>query len=119
MHSTEMTQQLSLLPAEEQAPVPAWETKTPARQRMTEEEKEALEKVKKLAPKAADIMEEILDSPKASYYAKIQVITQILNRTYGLPESSVKVTAAPEPIEMSVACIHALVRDLIPPEEGV
>ena len=63
-------------------------------------------------------MDEILDSPKASYYAKIQVITQILNRTFGLPESSVKVTGPQEPIEMSVACIHALVRDLIPQEEG-
>ena len=118
MHSTEMTQQLSLLPAEELPPVPAWEAKAPARQRTTEEEKEALEKIKKLSVKAADIMEEILDSPKASYYAKIQVITQILNRTYGLPESSVKVTGTPEPIEMSVACIHALVRDLVPQEEG-
>ena len=44
------------------------------RPKRTEEEKEAMEKIRSLAPRAAEEMENILRSKTASLYAKIQVI---------------------------------------------
>ena len=84
------------------------------RPKLTDEQKNALETIKSLAPKAAAVMKEILDSKTASLYAKIQVITLILNRTYGLPESSVKVTNTQQTMEASIACIQGLFQDLVP-----
>ena len=86
------------------------------RPKMTDEQREALSMIKSLAPMAAKKMKEILSNPKTSVYAKIQVITLILNRTYGLPESAIKVSGEQQTIETSIACIHALVQDLIPEE---
>ena len=86
------------------------------RPKLTDEQREAMAMIRSLAPMAAKKMKEILSSPKTSVYAKIQVITLILNRTYGLPESSLKVTNEQQSIEMSMACIHALVQDLVPEE---
>ncbi len=88
------------------------------RPKLTDEQKNALETIKSLAPKAAAVMKEILDSKTASLYAKIQVITLILNRTYGLPESSVKVTSTQQTMEASIACIQTLFQDLIPEGES-
>ncbi len=84
------------------------------RPKLTPAQKDALETIKSLAPKAAEVMGNILDSKTASLYAKIQVITLILNRTYGLPESSVKVTNTQQTMEASIACIQGLFQDLVP-----
>ena len=76
-----------------------------------------MEKIRKLAPLAAEKMEQILRSDKTSVYAKIQVISLILNRTYGLPESSVKIASSQQTMETSIACIQTLFRDLVPAGE--
>ena len=91
------------------------------RPKMTKVEKDTLEKIKGLAPLAYTVMVKILNDPKASYYAKIQVITIILNRAYGLPESSVKLMTSQQSMEDSAACIQAMVariRIAPPNEEG-
>ena len=87
------------------------------RPKMTDAQKDALEQIKGLAPLAAEKMKNILESDKTSVYAKIQVITLILNRTYGLPESSVRLNSTQQTMEASIACIQTLFQDLIP-EEG-
>ena len=87
------------------------------RPKMTDQQKDALEQIKCLAPLAAEKMKSILESEKTSVYAKIQVITLILNRTYGLPESSVRLNSTQQTMETSIACIQTLFQDLIP-EEG-
>ena len=87
------------------------------RPKMTDQQKGALEQIKSLAPLAAEKMKSILESEKTSVYAKIQVITLILNRTYGLPESSVRLNSTQQTMETSIACIQTLFQDLIP-EEG-
>ena len=71
------------------------------RPKMTDQQKDALEQIKSLAPLAAEKMKSILESEKTSVYAKIQVITLILNRTYGLPESSVRLNSTQQTMEAS------------------
>ena len=77
-----------------------------------EEQGNALETIRSLAPLAAEKMRQILNDPKSSQYAKIQVITLILNRTYGMPESSVKLASNRQSMEESIACVRDLFRDL-------
>ena len=82
------------------------------RPRKTEEEKNTLEKIKALAPKAVDEMEKILDSSKVSMYAKIQVIDIILNRTYGRPEAALKLEAIQSNPEESAARISSIIEQI-------
>lgn len=77
-----------------------------------EDQGNALETIRSLAPLAAEKMRQILNDPKSSQYAKIQVITLILNRTYGMPESSVKLASNRQSMEESIACVRDLFRDL-------
>ena len=79
------------------------------RPRRTEEEKEALEQIRSLAPKAVEEMERILNSKTASLYAKIQVIDIILNRTYGKPEAALKLETAQNTLEASSERISSIV----------
>ncbi|MBR0513684.1 MAG: hypothetical protein IJK06_05460 [Clostridia bacterium] len=76
------------------------------------DQENALETIRSLAPLAAEKMRQILNDPKSSQYAKIQVITLILNRTYGMPESSVKLASNRQSMEESIACVRDLFRDL-------
>ena len=76
------------------------------------DQENALETIRGLAPLAAEKMRQILNDPKSSQYAKIQVITLILNRTYGMPESSVKRASNRQSMEESIACVRDLFRDM-------
>ncbi len=79
------------------------------RPKRTPEEKEALEQIRTLAPKAAVELGKILDNPKASLYAKLQAIDIILNRTYGRPEAAIKLESAEQSMEASAEKIHSIV----------
>ena len=76
------------------------------------EQGNALDTIRGMAPLAAEKMRQILNDPKSSHYAKIQVITLILNRTYGMPENSVKIASNRQSMEESIACVRDLFRDL-------
>ena len=103
--------QLSFLPGAEK-------TREPARRGRTQEEREALMEIRKLAPKAVRELEKLLDNEKASHAAKIQAIDIILNRTYGKPEAALKVETAQQSVEASAAKIRTLVAE-IREEEGL
>ena len=79
------------------------------RPKRTAEEKEALEQIKELAPKAVVELEKILNSDKASFYAKLQAIDIVLNRTYGRPETALKLETAQQSLESSAERINAIV----------
>ncbi len=78
------------------------------RPKKTEEEKEALEQIKALAPKAVAQLEKILTNDHASLYAKLQAIDIVLNRTYGRPEAALKLETAEQSAEASSARIAAI-----------
>lgn len=63
------------------------------RPKRTEEEKDALEEIKKLAPGVAAKMTELLNAPKVPAIAKVRILEIILERTYGKPETAVKLNA--------------------------
>ncbi len=79
------------------------------RPKKTEEEKEALAKIKSLAPDVADYMVMMLKNPRCPAVAKVRILEIILERTYGKPESSVKVTNTAQSIEAAEARIQTLV----------
>lgn len=65
------------------------------RPKQTTEQKDALEKIRSLCPKAVEEMEKILTSPKAGASLKLEVIKMILERTYGKPSQPVEVSGEP------------------------
>lgn len=73
------------------------------------EEKDPQRKILSLAPMAVDVIERVLDNPKAPLNAQIQVIDMILNRTYGKPEGVLKLEAEERTPEESGVSFQALV----------
>ena len=64
------------------------------RPKQTEEEKDALAEIRKLAPGVAAKMTEMLNAPKVPAIAKVRILEIILERTYGKPEAAVGYTPA-------------------------
>lgn len=60
------------------------------RPKKTKEQKDALEKIRALAPDAADVLIEIMRNPGAPENARIKCAEMILDRAYGKPETGVK-----------------------------
>ena len=79
------------------------------RPKKTEEERDALEEIRKLAPGVADKMAEMLASPRVPAIAKVRILEIILERTYGKPETSLKLTSAQQSVEAAQARIAAIV----------
>ena len=78
----------------------------------TDEEKEALEEIKKLAPGVAKKMQELLNNPKVPAIAKVRILEIILERTYGKPETALKLTTAQQSVEAARARISAIVSQI-------
>ena len=79
------------------------------RPKMTEEEKDALEEIRKLAPGVADRMVALLDNARTPAIAKVRILEIILERTFGKPETSLKLTSAQQSVEAAQARIAAIV----------
>ena len=78
------------------------------RQALNGEQREALEEIRKLAPKVAEKMAAMLDDDSVPAVAKIRIMETILDRTYGKPEASVKLSAELESNEASRARLEAI-----------
>ena len=75
-----------------------------------QDQKEALEAIKALAPKTADYMKKLLDSSKTPASVKLRVLEIILERTYGKVETAVKLSSnAHQSVEASQTRIAAIV----------
>lgn len=79
----------------------------------TQEQKDALAEIRKLAPRAAEVLEEMLNSDATPAPTRIKAVELILDRTYGKPDMAVKVedpkTDALKDIREQVARIKAAV----------
>ena len=73
------------------------------------EGKDPQKKILSLAPMAVDVIEKVLDNPKAPLNAQFQVIDMILNRTYGKPEGVLKLEAEERTPEESGVSMQALI----------
>ena len=78
------------------------------RPKKTEEEKDALEEIRKLAPGVAAKMKEMLNSPRVPAIAKVRILEIILERTYGKPETAVRLNADIQSNEQARARLEAI-----------
>ena len=79
------------------------------KKKTTQEELDALEEIRKLAPGVAEKMKEMLDAPRVPAIAKVRILEIILERTYGKPETALKLTTAQQSVEAAQARIAAIV----------
>ena len=82
------------------------------KKKATQEELDALEEIKKLAPGVAAKMTELLNAPKVPAIAKVRILEIILERTYGKPETALKLTTAQQSVETAQARIAAIVSQI-------
>ena len=78
------------------------------RKKQTEEEKDALEEIRKLAPGVADHMTKMLNNPKVPAIAKVRILEIILERTYGKPETAIRLNADIQSNEAARARLEAI-----------
>ena len=63
------------------------------RPKLSEDQKDALTKIKELAPMAVDVAEKLLKDGDVPPAVKVKLIDMILDRTYGKPYQSVEIKA--------------------------
>ena len=78
------------------------------RPKKTDEEKDALEEIRKLAPGVAGYMVTMLNNPRVPAVAKVRILEIILERTYGKPETSVRLNADLQNNEAARARLEAI-----------
>lgn len=59
------------------------------RPKKTQEQKDALQQIRDLAPKVAEEMRRILSDPQASNTLKLRVAEMVLDRAYGKPKQEI------------------------------
>ena len=60
------------------------------RPKKTQEQKDALEAIRGLAPNAANVLKAIMEDATAPAAARIRAAVEVLDRTYGKPDATVK-----------------------------
>ena len=78
------------------------------RPKQTDVEKDALAEIRKLAPGVAAKMTEMLDSARVPAIAKVRILEIILERTYGKPETAIKLNADVQSNEAARARLEAI-----------
>ncbi len=78
------------------------------RPKMTDEERDALNEIRKLAPGVAEKMAEMLAAPRVPAIAKVRIMEIILERTYGKPETSVRLNGEAQSAEAARARLEAI-----------
>ena len=79
------------------------------RPKTTQEQKDALQAIRDLAPQAAQELEKILHAEDGSYAVKLKAIDMILERTYGKAEATVNLN---DPKRDDLSDLRQLVADL-------
>ena len=74
-----------------------------------DERMNSLDEIRGLAPDVAGMMGDMLRSPKVPPIVKVRIMEMILERTYGKPEASVRLTSAQQNVEAAQARIAAIV----------
>ncbi len=78
------------------------------RKKKTDEERDALEEIRKLAPGVADKMAEMLEAPRVPAIAKVRIMEIILERTYGKPETAIRLNNEAQSVEAARARLEAI-----------
>lgn len=78
------------------------------RKKKTDEERDALEEIRKLAPGVADKMAEMLAAPRVPAIAKVRIMEIILERTYGKPETAIRLNGEAQSAEAARARLEAI-----------
>lgn len=78
------------------------------RPKQTEEEKDALAEIRKLAPGVAERMTQMLDNPRVPAIAKVRILEIILERTYGKPETAIRLNGEAQSAEAARARLEAI-----------
>ena len=78
------------------------------RPKQTDEEKDALEEIRKLAPGVADRMVSLLDNQRVPAIAKVRILEIILERTYGKPETAIRLNNEAQTNEAARARLEAI-----------
>lgn len=78
------------------------------RPKKTEDERDALEEIRKLAPGVADKMAEMLAAPRVPAIAKVRIMEIILERTYGKPETAIRLNGEAQSAEAARARLEAI-----------
>ena len=73
-----------------------------------ETETRTAETLRRLLPKVAETMEEMLDSPRVPGTTKLRIMEIILERTLGKAETTVKLNGNPETMEEAMEHIEAI-----------
>ena len=74
-----------------------------------DENMESLSEIRRLTPEVVHMMDEMLHSNKIPAMVKVRIMEMILERTYGKPEASVRLTSAQQNVEAAQARIAAIV----------
>jgi len=80
--------------------------------KQTQEDRDALEAIHAMVPGAVQKLQDLLDNDKLSPAVCVRVIQMILDRAWGRPEASVRVTSVAETVQRSEAYIMALVEQI-------
>lgn len=80
------------------------------RPKRTKEEKDAMERIRSLAPKAVERLKDIIEDDNVSRAILLKAIEIIFDRAYGKPEAAVRVTSVQETLEESEAYVMAVVQ---------
>ena len=70
---------------------------------------DSLDEIRGLAPDAVQMMGDMLHNSKVPAMVKVQIMEIILERTYGKPETSIKLTNAQQNVEAAQERIAAIV----------
>lgn len=89
------------------------------KKKATQEELDALEEIRKLAPGVAAKMKELLDNARVPAIAKVRILEIILERTYGKPDTAIRLSAEQQSVEAAQAELEAIFGKKVPPDGGV
>ena len=70
---------------------------------------DSLDEIRGLAPDVAMLMGDMRRSPKVVPIVKVRIMEMVLERTFGKPETSVRLTSALQNVEAAQARIAAIV----------
>ena len=73
---------------------------------------DSLDEIRELAPEVVRQMDEMLRKDKVPPMVKVRIMEIILERTYGKPETSIKLTNAQQNVEAAQERIAAIVENI-------
>ena len=74
-----------------------------------DDQMDSLEEIRKMVPDVVNQIERMMHDDKTPAMVKVRLMEMVLERTYGRPEASVKLTTAQQGVEAAQARIAAIV----------